>query len=54
MCQARTCGRDLAQGPTLSAQKQWKSDVHVKLKPSQGEIATHEIQERKIIESAAI
>ena len=30
MCQACTCGRVLARGPTPSAPKQWKSDVHVK------------------------
>ena len=30
MRQARTCGRVLDPGPTPSAPKQWKSDVHVK------------------------
>ena len=29
MRQARTCGQVLALGPTPSASKQWKSDVHV-------------------------
>ena len=32
MCQARTCARVLSQGPTPSAPKQCKSDVHVKVK----------------------
>ena len=47
MPHASICGRFRAPGPSPSAPKQWKSDV-------QREIATDEIQERNIIESAAI
>ena len=30
MCQAWACGPVCAAGPTTSAPKQWKSDVHIK------------------------
>ena len=41
-------GRNRAQGPTPSAPKQWKSDVHVKsYNPVSARSATDEIQERK-------
>ena len=32
ICQASTRGLVSAPGPTLSAPKQWKSDVHIKTK----------------------
>ena len=31
MLQASTCGRVRAPGPTPSAPKQWKSDIHIKI-----------------------
>ena len=46
MCQARTCGRVRAPGPTPSAPKQWKS-VHVKSITLSARDRHWQIQERK-------
>ena len=51
----RTCGRVRAQGPTPSAPKQWKSDVHVKSSnPVSAKSPLTKSKKKKIIESAAI